>query len=77
MLISRGQPDFNIVSFRAGGKGEVFVVANALKSFILKLDMVTSIFLKFCRRLWLSRGGRKDGSLRADEIKLWLTPSRY
>ena len=46
MLISRGQPVFNIVSFRAGGKGEVFVVANALKSFILKLDMVTSIFLK-------------------------------
>lgn len=63
MLISRGQPDFNIVSFRAGGKGEVFVIANALKSFILKIDMVTSIFLTFCRRLWLSNGGRKDGRL--------------
>ena len=63
MLISRGQPDFNIVSFRAGGKGEVVVVANALKSFILKLDMVTPIFLKFYRRLWLTRAGRKDGRL--------------
>ena len=46
MLISWGQPDFNVVSFRAGGKGEVVVVANALKSFILKLDMVTSILSK-------------------------------
>lgn len=46
MLTSRGQPDFNIISLSGGGQGEVFVVANALKSFILKLDMIESIFLK-------------------------------
>ena len=51
MLICRGQPDFHIVSFRAGGKGEVFVVANALKSFILKLDMVTSIFFNILSKI--------------------------
>ena len=37
-------PDFNIVFF-GGGEGAVFVVASALRSFILKLDMVTSSFL--------------------------------
>ena len=36
------KPDFNIVFWREGG---VFVVASAFKSFILKVDMVTSIFL--------------------------------
>lgn len=59
ILISRGQPGLNIVSFRGAGKGEVFVVASAIKSFILKLHMVTSIF---CRRLWLSRDGRKENN---------------
>ena len=37
-------PDFNIVFFW-GGVGGVFVVASAFKSFILKLDVVTSSFL--------------------------------
>ena len=38
------QSDFNIF-FEGGGGGGVFVVNSAFKSFILKLDMVTSIFL--------------------------------
>ena len=39
-------PDFNIVFFfGGGGVGGVFVVVSAFKSFILKLDMVTSSFL--------------------------------
>ena len=37
------QPDFNIVFL--GKEERVFVVASAFKSFILKVDMVTSIFL--------------------------------
>ena len=37
------QPDFNIVFW--GEEGGVFVVASAFKSLILKVDMVTSIFL--------------------------------
>ena len=36
------QPDLNIEFFREGGS---FVVASAFEYFILKLDMVTSIFL--------------------------------
>ena len=53
------QPDFNSVFFvfclfffggggvrrRGGWEGGVFVVTSAFKSFILKLDMVKSIFL--------------------------------
>ena len=39
------QPDFKIVFF-GGGEGSVFVVVSAFKSFILKLDMITSIFLR-------------------------------
>ena len=49
ILFRRGQliqPDFNIV-FLGGAvqKGGVFVVASAFKSFILKLDIPTSVFL--------------------------------
>ena len=46
------QSDFNIVFC---GEGGVFVVAGAFKSFILKVDIVTSIFLNIfvqdCRRI--------------------------
>ena len=46
------QSDFNIVFW---GEGGVFVVASAYKSFILNVDMVTSIFLiifvQDCRRI--------------------------
>ena len=49
------QSDFNIVIFLAGvgglgGRG-VFVVNSAFKSFILKLDMVTSIFSTFLSKI--------------------------
>ena len=40
------QPDLNIVFFLGGGEGGVFVVVSAFESFILKLDIVTSVFLK-------------------------------
>ena len=46
------QADFNIVFLflgRGGGGGGVFVIAGALKSFILKLPIVASIFLNI---LW-------------------------
>ena len=47
------QPDFNIVFW--GEEGGVFVVDSAFKSFILKVDIVTSIFLNIfvqdCRRI--------------------------
>ena len=42
------QPDFNIRGFLAGGGGwgrGVFVAAIVFKSFFLKLNMATSIFL--------------------------------
>ena len=49
ILFRRGQliqPDFNIVFLGAVQKGGgVFVVASACKSFILKLDIPTSVFL--------------------------------
>ena len=49
ILFRRGQliqPDFNIVFLRLVQKGGgVFVVASAFKSFILKLDIPTSVFL--------------------------------
>ena len=51
ILFRRGQliqPDLNIVFLRlvqTGGGGGVFVVASAFKSFILKLDIPTSVFL--------------------------------
>ena len=43
------QGDFNIVFLflglgGVGGGGEIFVIAGALKSFILKLPILTSIF---------------------------------
>ena len=40
------QPDFNVVFWGEGGRGkkEVFVMSSSLKSFILKLDILTSIF---------------------------------
>ena len=43
------QGDFNIVFLFLGlggwvGGGEIFVIAGALKSFILKLPILTSIF---------------------------------
>lgn len=42
------QADFNIVFlFLGGGYGGVFVIAGSLKSFTLKLPIVTSIFLTF------------------------------
>ena len=45
------QGDFNIVFLFLGlggwvGGGEIFVIAGALKSFILKLPILTSIFFK-------------------------------
>ena len=48
ILFRRGQliqPDFNIVFWGAVQKRGVFVVASAFKSFILKLDIPTSVFL--------------------------------
>ena len=48
ILFRRGQviqPDFNIVFLGAVQKGGVLVVASAFKSFILKLDIPTSVFL--------------------------------
>ena len=49
ILFRRGQviqPDFNIVFFGCSAEGGgVFVVASAFKSFILKLDIPTSVFL--------------------------------
>lgn len=39
------QPDYNIGVFFLGGGGGVFVAAIVFKSFFLKLDIVTSIFL--------------------------------
>ena len=47
ILFRRGQlTDFNIVFLGAVQKGGgVFVVASAFKSFILKLDIPTSVFL--------------------------------
>ena len=49
ILFRRGQliqPDFNIVFLGSVQKGGgVFVVGSAFKSFILKLDIPTSVFL--------------------------------
>ena len=51
------QSDFNILGAGGGGggggEGEVFVVNSAFKSFTLKLDMVTSIFLNIFVQDWL------------------------
>ena len=41
------QPDFNVIF---GGKGEVFVIASALRSFVLKLDIATSKIVAFYKR---------------------------
>ena len=41
------QPDFNVVFW---GKRKVFVIASALRSFVLKLDIATSKVVAFYKR---------------------------
>ena len=41
------QPDFNVVFW---GKRKVFVIASALRSFVLKLDIATSKIVAFYKR---------------------------